>query len=293
MARIRHIALATTDPEATAKFYKEGLGLREVGKVNSTTAEGYYLSDGHVNLAVLKFKGDDPATTEGILRYTGVHHFGLQVDDMDEARARIEAAGAVHRPYPGTEEMAARGNVEVKFSVPTASPSTSPRPVGLGRTTRRTSSPQETHSSQPREENVMPRIKHIAIATQDPEATAKFYKDGLGLREAGVVNSVAAEGYYLTDGYINVAILRFKDDDAATTEGEARYTGIHHFGFEVDSMDEAEQQILSAGAVHRPSAITTENAQLPRNGNVEVKFVGPDGVTVDLSQAGWVGTAPD
>ena len=118
MARIRHIALATSDPEATAKFYKEGLGLREVGKVNSTTAEGYYLSDGHVNLAVLKFKGDDPATTEGILRYTGVHHFGLQVDDMDEARARIEAAGAVHRPYPGTEEMVARGNVEVKFSGP-------------------------------------------------------------------------------------------------------------------------------------------------------------------------------
>ena len=118
MARIRHIALATDDPEATAKFYKEGLGLKEVGKVNSTTAEGYYLSDGHVNLAVLKFKDDDPATTEGILRYTGVHHFGLQVDDMDEARARIEAAGAVHRPYPGTEEMVARGNVEVKFSGP-------------------------------------------------------------------------------------------------------------------------------------------------------------------------------
>ena len=139
----------------------------------------------------------------------------------------------------------------------------------------------------------MPRIKHIAIATQDPEATAKFYKDGLGLREAGVVNSVAAEGYYLTDGYINVAILRFKDDDAATTEGEARYTGIHHFGFEVDQMEEAEAQILSAGAVHRVSAITTENAQLPRHGNVEVKFTGPDGVTVDLSQAGWAGTTPD
>ena len=117
-ARIRHIALATNDPEATAQFYKDGLGLCEVGQVNSATAEGYYLSDGHVNLAVLKFKGDDPATTEGQLRYAGVHHFGLQVDDMDTARARIEAAGAVHRPYPGTEEMAARGNVEVKFTGP-------------------------------------------------------------------------------------------------------------------------------------------------------------------------------
>lgn len=118
MARIRHIAIATRDPEATKHFYIEGLGLKEVGKVNSPTSEGYYLSDGHVNLAILKFKYDDPATTEGALRYTGIHHFGVEVEDMEEARTRIEKAGAVHRPYPGTEEMAKRGNVEVKFTGP-------------------------------------------------------------------------------------------------------------------------------------------------------------------------------
>ena len=118
MGRIRHIAIATRDPEATKRFYMEGLGLKEVGKVNSPTAEGYYLSDGHVNLAILKFKSDDPATTEGALRYTGIHHFGVEVEDMAEAQAQIEKAGAVHRPYPGTEEMAKRGNVEVKFSGP-------------------------------------------------------------------------------------------------------------------------------------------------------------------------------
>ena len=118
MARIRHIAIATRDPEATKRFYMEGLGLKEVGKVNSPTSEGYYLSDGHVNLAILKFKSDDPATTEGALRYTGIHHFGVEVENMAEAQAQIEKAGAVHRPYPGTEEMAKRGNVEVKFSGP-------------------------------------------------------------------------------------------------------------------------------------------------------------------------------
>jgi catechol 2,3-dioxygenase-like lactoylglutathione lyase family enzyme len=118
MARIRHIAIATRDPAATARFYIEGLGLKEVGKVNTPTSEGYYLSDGHVNLAILKFKYDDPATTEGMLRYTGLHHFGVEVESMDEARARIEKAGAVHRPYPGTDEMVKRGNVEVKFKGP-------------------------------------------------------------------------------------------------------------------------------------------------------------------------------
>ena len=118
MARIRHIAIGTQDPEATARFCIEGLGLKKVGKLNSSTAEGYYLSDGHVNVAILKFKSDDPATTEGGTRYTGVHHFGLEVEDMAKARKKIEQAGAVHRPYPGTEEMKKRGNIEVKFSGP-------------------------------------------------------------------------------------------------------------------------------------------------------------------------------
>ena len=118
MARIRHIAIATRDLDGTKKFYIEGLGLKEVGKINTPTSEGCYLSDGHINFAILKFKYDEPAKTEGTLRYTGLHHFGLEVDDMEEARAQIEKAGAVHRPYPGTEEMAKRGNVEVKFSGP-------------------------------------------------------------------------------------------------------------------------------------------------------------------------------
>ena len=118
MARIRHIAIATRDLDATKKFYIEGLGLKEVGKINTPTSEGCYLSDGHINFAILKFKYDEPAKTEGTLRYTGIHHFGLEVENMEEARAQIEKAGAVHRPYPGTEEMAKRGNVEVKFSGP-------------------------------------------------------------------------------------------------------------------------------------------------------------------------------
>jgi glyoxylase I family protein len=118
MSRIRHIAIATCEPETTARFYIEGLGLKEVGKVDSPTAQGYYLSDGHVNVAILKFKYDEPATTEGVIKHTGIHHFGIEVEDMPEAAARIEKAGAVHRPYPGTEEMAKRGNVEVKFTGP-------------------------------------------------------------------------------------------------------------------------------------------------------------------------------
>ena len=95
MGRIRHIAIATRDLEATTRFYIEGLGLKQVGKVNTPTSEGYYLSDGHVNLAILKFKYDDPATTEGTLRYTGLHHVGVEVEDMEKAREQVEKAPCI------------------------------------------------------------------------------------------------------------------------------------------------------------------------------------------------------
>src|SRR5438105_2772694 len=59
------------------------------------------------------------------------------------------------------------------------------------------------------------KIKHIAISTQDVEATARFYKEVFGLTEVGKVDSPGARGYYLSDGDINLAILNFKHDTVA------------------------------------------------------------------------------
>ena len=140
----------------------------------------------------------------------------------------------------------------------------------------------------------MARIRHIAIATNDPEATAKFYKEGLGLREVGKVASPTAEGYYLSDGHVNLAVLKFKQDWAAVTEGGPKHTGMHHIGFGVDDMDAAQAQVLEAGATPHvdPQVRAEYNERRPAegSGNVERKFTGPDGVTFDLSNTGWVGT---
>ena len=53
----------------------------------------------------------------------------------------------------------------------------------------------------------MAKIKHIAIATQDADKTAKFYIDVFGLQEIAKLDSPTASGYYLSDGDLNVAIL--------------------------------------------------------------------------------------
>src|SRR5437899_10652542 len=93
------------------------------------------------------------------------------------------------------------------------------------------SPPRQAH----REEAVMVRIKHIAIRTADPEKTAAFYKDVFGLKEVGQ----ARAGYYLSDGHINLAILKSHDEDTGESpRAAAGYAGIHHLGFMVDDVDE-------------------------------------------------------
>lgn len=137
----------------------------------------------------------------------------------------------------------------------------------------------------------MARIRHVAIGTDDPEATAKFYEDGLGLRRVGVVDSPTAEGYYLSDGHVNLAILKWREEWASVTEGAPKRVGVHHIGFGVEDMDAAQAQVLSAGAVeHVEPKIREAYNNLDRAGNVEIKFTGPDGVTFDLSVHGWAGT---
>ena len=140
----------------------------------------------------------------------------------------------------------------------------------------------------------MPKIKHIAISTQDVDKTARFYIDVFGLKEIGKVDSPNASGYYLSDGDINMAILNFKSDAAAGERGK-EYSGIHHIGFQVETMAEIEEKLTAAGSepMHSVNAAlgVGHNAEA-RAHNVEIKYTGPDGVMVDVSQVGWVGTSP-
>ncbi len=138
----------------------------------------------------------------------------------------------------------------------------------------------------------MPKIKHIAISSQDVDKTAKFYIDVFGMKEVGKVDSMGARGYYLTDGDINLAILNFKNDAVAGVERGTEWSGIHHIGFQVESLEDIADKLATAGAPKRDDI----NAALgvghgPRHGgNVEVKYTAPDTVTVDVSETGWVGT---
>ena len=140
----------------------------------------------------------------------------------------------------------------------------------------------------------MPKIKHIALSTQDVDKTAKFYIDVFGMKEIAKLDGPGARGYYLSDGDINLAILNFKNDAVAGVERGAGWSGIHHIGFQVESLEAIAERLTSAGSVPRDDinqALGVGHGT-HRTANVEVKYVGPDGVTVDVSESGWVGTSP-
>lgn len=138
----------------------------------------------------------------------------------------------------------------------------------------------------------MPKIKHIAISTQDVDATARFYTEVFGLKEIAKVDSPGATGYYLSDGDINLAILNFKNDAVAGAERGKGYSGIHHIGFQVDSLEAIAEKLAAAGSQRRDDVNNALGVGHGRRyeGNVEVKYSGPDGVMLDVSESGWVGT---
>ena len=85
MAQIKHIAIRTDDIEKTAAFYREAFGLKQVG----TGQSGIYLTDGHLNIAILNFR---PGVDGESMKH-GVDHVGFQVDDVDATVARIKDLG--------------------------------------------------------------------------------------------------------------------------------------------------------------------------------------------------------
>jgi lactoylglutathione lyase len=81
MAKLRHVDLIVEDPEASAKFFEQAFDMKRAGSAR----RGIYLSDGTVNLALLKRESEKERV--------GIYHFGMWVDDLDSSEKKVLAAG--------------------------------------------------------------------------------------------------------------------------------------------------------------------------------------------------------
>lgn len=129
----------------------------------------------------------------------------------------------------------------------------------------------------------MARIKHVAIRTVDVEKTSTFYKEVFGLKQVGLGHS----GVYLSDGHINLAILKSRSGK----EGGTRAVGIDHFGFQVEDVEGTLAKLNQMGGKSMTDrlALTPTDPSNPQS-YYEIKCSGPDEQEIDISGSGWVGT---
>jgi catechol 2,3-dioxygenase-like lactoylglutathione lyase family enzyme len=99
MAKLRHLAIACKDPDAMAEFYIKAFDFKNVRT-----------SD---DLAILRFKTDQIGKG---MDYTGLHHFGILVEDVDAAAKKVEALGGEH--YMDQADPQRLGGFEVKLYGP-------------------------------------------------------------------------------------------------------------------------------------------------------------------------------
>lgn len=129
----------------------------------------------------------------------------------------------------------------------------------------------------------MAKLRHIAIAAKDPDAMAEFYKKAFDFKEIRKTDGPLAYGYHLSDGTIDLAILRFKTDQIGKG---LDYAGLHHFGILVDDIEAVSKKLEALGGRHYM------DQEGERVGGFEVKFHGPEGVLFDVAEHPWTGTEP-
>jgi methylmalonyl-CoA/ethylmalonyl-CoA epimerase len=111
-ARLRHIALSVSDCAKARKFFEEAFDMKMVAH---RADEVVYMTDGTINVALIN-RGGRPLGWEKDELFYGIDHFGMWVDDIKEARRKVEAAGGKY--VMGNESDEATTFYEIKYRDP-------------------------------------------------------------------------------------------------------------------------------------------------------------------------------
>jgi catechol 2,3-dioxygenase-like lactoylglutathione lyase family enzyme len=119
------------------------------------------------------------------------------------------------------------------------------------------------------------KLRHIALTVPDLKRETEFYEKVFGFtKQSENENAVS-----LSDGVMNVTLLKYRPDRYAGKEQGNAVIGIDHIGFVVDDPKEfaaMDQRIKANGGAFHAEATAGQA--------LEIKYADPHGIIFDISE---------
>lgn len=271
--KIQHAAIVSENFVREAKFYEAIFGMKR-SKPGSEEEQkairnnyAVSISDGYVGVTVI---GRKPGYIPGL------HHFGVDVDDVDQAMSRIK------KNYPEVAVLKRPSNRP--FATYGAH---DPEGNYFDLTQEGMSNRRDVYVQQQREQPR--RIHHLKLRVMNPAKIAAFYRDSFDLTEAE--KALEDPNFYLTDGKMTLIIAPWKMSDF---EGAGiDRPGLEHIGFKVESVESVKTELAAlreANAemreriISEPSEGERRLALIASCRHGQHQCSSPDGVFIDLSE---------
>jgi lactoylglutathione lyase len=111
MNRIVHISLKVDDVQRTGNFYKEVFGFQDAETRKTRDHVSRHMNDGAIDFTLMKYDADtQSAESKAAGDGPCIHHFAIEVDDLEHATREIHARGCKVVSNPGV--------IPVKFRAP-------------------------------------------------------------------------------------------------------------------------------------------------------------------------------
>ena len=274
LTRIQHAAIVSENFVREAKFYEAVFGMKR-SRPGSAEEEkairtnyAVSISDGYVGVTVI---GRKPGYVPGL------HHFGVDVDDVDEAMRRIKKnypeVSVLRRPSNRPFATYGAHDPEGNYFDLTQEGMSNRRDVYI-----------EQRREQPR------RIHHLKLRVMNPANIAAFYRDSFDLKEAD--KALEDPNYYLTDGKVTLIIAPWKMSDF---EGAGiDRPGLEHIGFTVEDVAAVKKDLnalrevdsqMNERIVSEPSEGERRLALIASCRHAQHQLSSPDGIFVDICEA--------
>lgn len=273
LTRIQHAAIVSENFVREAKFYESVFGMKR-SKPGSAEEEkairtnyAVSISDGYVGVTMI---GRKPGYVPGL------HHFGVDVSDVDEAIARVK------KKYPEVAVLKRPSNRP--FATYGAH---DPEGNYFDLTQEGMSNRRDVYAGQQREQPR--RIHHLKLRVMNPVAIAAFYRDSFDLAEAD--KALEDPNFYLTDGKMTLIIAPWKMSDF---EGAGiDRPGLEHIGFKAESVEAVKKELVGLREanpdmreriISEPGEGERRLALIASCRHGQFQCSSPDGVFIDVSE---------